>query len=184
MGILNIVFGSVGILCGLCGIATLSFTAGIPAAPGPDGPGLGRDLVGYMNQKIPGWFFIEISKVSLTVVLSLVLIIAGIGLLNMRNWGRILSLVYAILAVPFHASYLAFQLFLVVPAAREFNQRGHGMAPPDPTAQGREFGALVGVVGAAGVSIVYALVLLTVMLLPQVAQSFAAPASVRGKDSE
>src|SRR5438105_717931 len=110
IGISNIVFGGLGVLCGLCGISAYALGGAVA----------GRDLVEHMNQRIPGWYFWEVGKIAVGLLLSILLIVAGIGLLNMRKWGRVLSFVYAILTLPLQVGYVLFQFLLAIPVAKEF----------------------------------------------------------------
>src|SRR5262249_2193032 len=106
LGILNIVFGSLGILAYLCaGIGILFF---INVFYGPSGKG-NKDLTlvrGIMEvsfessaQHIPYYWAFLIGSLVLSVVLTLVLLITGIGLLRMRPWGRVGAIAYSVIAI-------------------------------------------------------------------------------------
>src|SRR5262245_19730238 len=99
IAVLNFIFGGLGLLSALCGGLALLFVVlmfqNMPAPPG-GGPNPGKEL-GNVFTSIPGFVPFTIISTILNSVLAIVLIVAGIGLLRMRNWGRITSMVYAVI---------------------------------------------------------------------------------------
>jgi len=183
MAILNIVIGGLGMLCGLCGLGAPAASAGILKMAGA---GAG-DPMAVLNERVPGLFFWMFTKISLALVLSVLLVIAGIGLLNMKKWGRTLSLVYAIFTIPLQIAYVLFQILLVQPATKEAMAQIQPppMAPGQAAGQqiGQQIGPAIGVVGAASLFVLYSVAVLVVMLLPAVTEAFAPP-RLRDRRSE
>src|SRR5262245_54997688 len=98
MGILNIVFGSLGLLCYVCVgvmfLALMGSTAGFPGGVNPI-----QDMMNFMERQIPGYKAIMISSLILGFLLSVLLLVSGIGLLNMQGWARVLSILYSIIMI-------------------------------------------------------------------------------------
>ncbi len=95
LGAIHIVFGAMGLLGGL---AVLILFGGIATLVGFAGAGEGRAIAVPVLGGIGGVLFL------LALVLSLPGMIAGVGLLKMRPWARILTLilsVFNLLSVPF-----------------------------------------------------------------------------------
>ncbi len=165
MGILNIVFGSLSLLCLACSGIILLIMA--------NQSGLGNpvlELFEAMRREIPGYVPVTILSLTLGVLMAVLLIVAGIGLLNMRGWGRVLSIVYGIVTILTQIGAMIYQFAYVNPAM----QRVHENLPPafrggmsgDPT-----FNAIMSMLGAI-LGMVYAIVLLIMMLLPGVSAAF------------
>jgi len=178
MGILNIVVGILSISCGVCGLSAYAFGYSLSQKNLGAGPNPLQALGEYMSQRIPGWFFWEVSKISLSMMLGLILIIAGIGLLRMRAWALAMSISYGIVTICLQVAYLIFELGFVLPATKEFSLKMQGMAQPTPQSESRNVGTALGIVGVGGFQIIYAIVLIFVLFMPQVSQAFA---SLRGK---
>ena len=150
IGILHIVFGGMGVICVPVG---MFFLAVLPA--------LMRHAV--FAHPLPPVFQEENLRSGLmafnlmrALIVSIALIVAGIGLLRMKSWGRILSIIYGVYGV------LA---ALVVPlVAYHFMPR----APNEAEEVGRAIGVPIGICCA----IIYPVVVLIVMLAPSVAAAF------------
>jgi len=92
MGILNIVFGSLGCIGGLVMVLAGGAIAAVGA--GAEGEGAeGAAAVGGTIGAIAGVFGLFLIALWATVI------VAGVGILKLRNWGRILSMVCGIIIV-------------------------------------------------------------------------------------
>lgn len=89
LGILHIVFGSLGVLAGLIVLAVFGGLAGV----------VGVSSHGDHDAAVamPILLIIGVGVMILILVLSIPGIIAGIGLLNFRPWARILTIVLSAL---------------------------------------------------------------------------------------
>jgi hypothetical protein len=173
MGILNIVFGSLGLLASTCcGIGFLFALSVSEALPGGINPM--RHLMDFLNREIPGYTAYLILSFVVSFLLSVLLLTAGIGLLNMHSWGRVLSLICGGALFVTQVGSLIYQLAYVNPAmARwelEMARAAGGRLPPGG------FGnfttnnittAVAAILGAA-----YAVVLIVMMLVPHVSAAF------------
>jgi hypothetical protein len=177
LGIANIVFGALGLLCGACGVSSYAVTmavAKIPVQGGVANPA--QATVQCLEREVPHGLAIEMSRAVLVLVLSAVLLIAGIGLLHMQGWARWLSLGYAVLAILLNIGWAFFEMVVMMPAV----QRCQAMLGQQPGGGGaaqqsaHAVGAAAGVIGAASLTIIYALILAVLLLLPNVSEAFSA----------
>jgi len=157
-GILNIVFAVFGVI-GLLGTIALFSMAGTSSNP----------VVRIMRES-PGYA----AWLKLTIPLGLltigVLLAAGIGLLRLENWGRRLSIGYAIYAIVFSILGLVMNVVFVFGPLLEDASRKQG-----PEAAGAIGGAVGGSIGGC-FGLIYPVLLLVFMTRPNVVAAFL-PAS-------
>jgi hypothetical protein len=159
-GILNIVFAVLGVIGIFASIAMLKFV-GKSQANNPVVKAL-HDNVVYA-----AWFKIMIP---LGLIASMVLLAAGIGLLLLKNWARVTSIVYAIYTIIICLIGLAMNgVFLLLPL---LNQSSHGSTVEAAGQIGAAIGATIGSV----FSLVYPILLLIFMTRPKVIAGFQPPA--------
>ncbi len=85
MAIITIVFGGLGSLCGVCGLGFNSLY--LTSSKGGTSPFAGvADIGDFIESRLPGYKAIEIGNAGLVLFFGIVLIAAGIGLLNMQSW--------------------------------------------------------------------------------------------------
>ena len=154
-GILNIVFAAFGIF-GVIGSAMMFALAGNPS----NNPVI---QIIHDNPTYAAWMKLSIP---LGLATSAVLLAAGIGLLLLKPWARLLSIGYAVYAIVMViTSTVINYLFLVQPMM----QQAHGKSGPEAAAAiGGAIGGTLG--GCFGV--LYPVALLIFMLLPKVAAAF------------
>ena len=189
MGILNIIFGSLFLLCYLCNGVSLIMQSSNRGGGfgGANDPGV--ELMNQMQAEIPGFMAYQVGSSLLHLTLSILLLTSGIGLLNMANWARILCIFYAILTILSQIGALIFQLAYVNPAMNRWQQEfiarqgaAGRMGAADPT--GNVAMSNVQSVGGAVIGMIYAIVLLVIMLLPSVSAAFAGRSVYRDDDRE
>jgi hypothetical protein len=161
MGVLNLVFGSLFLLVCFCDGVLLV------ASRDPDNMMLWEE----MKDQVPGFVAVRVGGLLLHILLFILLIVAGIGLLNMAAWGRALSIVYAVASILLEIAMLIYQLAFINPVMNRFvGQFGGG---------GPDIGGVMMIVLTVVTVIIYALVilyavlLLIMMLTPTVAEAFA-----------
>jgi hypothetical protein len=180
LGILNIVFGVLGLLCGTCLGLLLLGAFGAAGAVGPPGVNMMEDMSAFLSREIPGYDFIYIGHYLLELVLAVVLIVLGIGLLRMRRWARPACIAYGAVVLLTAVGYLVFMFAVENPAMARWNEDFERRFPEwrSTTAAEQYFerlgDSLANLVAVfdAGVTGVYALVLLIVMFLPAVRAAF------------
>ncbi|MCE9528115.1 MAG: hypothetical protein K8R36_18900 [Planctomycetales bacterium] len=158
-GILNILFGVVG-LCGLTLSAVLMFSA-LSAQMAKDNPALQ-----LMETNAIYRTFTQVAVV-LGFVATVVLIIAGIGLLQIRPYGRTLSIGYGVYSIVMNVLGMIINVAFVFPALLESaNAAGGG-----PAAAGA-WGGLIGGVFGGCMGFVYPGLLLYFMFRPNMVAAF------------
>jgi hypothetical protein len=188
MGILNLVFGGLG-LVGLAVGGGILLLVGLLLlnAPAPAGQPTPADAFKLADERAPSLkYYFGYAALS-GAVLAAVLTWSGVRLLQMRRSGRTLSLVYAVVSLVNAAGSAAYSGLVATPAmghaittlqeraVERERARGRVVTPPpphpftDPT-----LGTLCAVLGAAGAA-VYPVALLVVMNLRQVREAFARP---------
>src|SRR5262249_24395891 len=83
---------------GLIGVIVL-MNAPQPAPGQPDPIGEIKGLVTAIDQEIPEIKYIMGFELLLAAIMTVFLIVGGIGLLKLRPWGRTVSLIYALVTV-------------------------------------------------------------------------------------
>jgi len=183
MGILNIIFGSLGLLAILC----LGTCFGVVGAVDVE-----RDMPGGINPLKLMWSYPEIKNYFIVsgvigLITGTILLVSGIGLLRMRNWARIASIGYAVFTILFQLASFYYSIAHLNPAMerweKDYNervrewaqQRGGGVPPQQPSNPMLNMaGGIVGTIIGMG----YAVVLLIVMLLPKVSAAFTGRGAV------
>jgi hypothetical protein len=181
MGILNIVFGSLGLVCSLCaGIGYLFMLSNSPLLnlkAGGVNVNPFTDQWEFMKREVPGYPAFMIGGLVEGLIGGTLLLIAGIGLLKVQSWGRVLSLLYALLTIVAQIFSLIFTLAYVNPAMQRWQQdfvrRFGGQLPPGGgLGEDSMFNNAIAV-GGAVVGVAYAVVLIIMMMLPHVREAFA-----------
>jgi hypothetical protein len=178
MAILNLVFGGLGMLCYLCfGILIVILMAALKQ-PGQD-PKLiqAKEVIDSMTREVPGLIPFLVFGSVLGVILAIILIVGGIGLLNMQNWARVLCIVYSIVSIVAQLGSLVYRLAVLNPALAQWERNWAALHGGPARVEGGPLGsnALVNnvseVVGT-GISLAYAIILLVIMLLPTTVAAF------------
>jgi hypothetical protein len=156
-GVLNIVFGVFGLL-------SLLFAAAFLAAA--KATGAHRPLV---FETLHSHVYRVWTTVSLPLgfVAAGVLVVAGVGLLVMKRWARVMTIVYAIYALVQALAGIAITFTVLLPAAVEASSR---RGPEAIAAIAGFVGAIVG--GVLGLA--YPILLLIFMTRPRVVEAFRA----------
>ncbi len=156
-GILNLVFGLLG-LCGTAGSVAVLFLM-------PQNPNVRNPVLDLMADS-PVYRLFNQVMIGLGCIAAIVLIVAGIGLLQTRPWGRTLSIGYSLYAILSGILGLAMSfVFLVKPLLDQANAAGGG--PEQAAAIGGMIGGLFG--GCFGM--IYPIVLLIFMCRRNVAEA-------------
>jgi hypothetical protein len=127
MGILNLIVGGLGILIGSCSCTCVS--AGFWAIGAVQDQSLPADerleieMIEYVIKEVPYYREVEIGRGVLTVLLSALLVISGLGLMNLEAWGRWLSLGCALLLMVLHLGYVLYEFEFVIPARERFEAK-------------------------------------------------------------
>ena len=186
IAILHFIFGVIG----LCGFAagTAQVSGLVPQFGGaPQGKGaekmerLQKRLQEAMEQA-PGQKVFQLVSLGVNFTLSVMLIVAGIGLLQMRSWARWLSVVYAVVDLVYLAATVVFYFVVTQPAMEGVRQELENIDPG--MAQLFQTIFAVGSVVAPLVTLIYPTVVLIIMLLPGVGRAFHGPPPEREPGDE
>lgn len=148
LGIINIAFGVLGICGGLFGLA------------GNLAPGGAQGQIEF-PEEVKGWMNL-LQGVGLA--LSVVLLVAGIGLIKVQNWGRLLSIIYAIVDIPVSLA----STIITTRAIKPMLEQQGGDVPPE--AMNMIFASSIGIGVCCG--LIYPIVLLIVLNLRDVKAAF------------
>ena len=174
--ILNLVFGGLGVLGFLCGGVIFAFVfAALSSAPG------GAPI----PQFPPGLVTLLVIVFIYSFIMAIVLIISGIGLLNMKRWGRNTTIAYSIITIVYSVVSTVLNIAYIGPTMQKWQsefqeeiareQQRKGMTPPPnmyQPGQSPMFNAVTSI-GGAILHMAYAVALLVVMCLPNVSAAFA-----------
>ena len=144
-GILNIVFGAIGLICGGFGFLTLV----IMQSSSEMGDAIQSAMSAQYSQ---GYMTFIMFTAVIGLLLNIFLLTCGIGLLKERNWGRTWSLGYAVLGI-IHATVSAIGAVI-------FAQSG-------PAAIGAGFGAIIGTT----IGVIYPICILIFLTRPNVVEA-------------
>lgn len=182
MAILNFVMGGLGLITFLCcGLGGLLFTglmldfvgkAAPPSKGGPDPSELTK-----MFDYVPGYYPVTIAHSLLCAGLCVLLIVAGIGLLNMRSWARYTSVAVSLTYIFLALVNIIYTVAIVQPGLEKW-QRDMMTKVGAPVMPATSPSSAVNVVAALFgflINIAYPVALIIVMLLPAVGAAFAAP---------
>jgi hypothetical protein len=176
MAILNIIFGSLGLLCMLCnGVVMLGNAAGGNRGGGFGGndPAAAR-MMQMVEQEIPAYMAVQVGALVIGLTLAALMLISGIGLLYMQNWARIAAIVYAITDILLRIGNLVYYFAFVSPvmsrALQQVQFRQGNVAGPD-------MGVLMGIINVTMIAVslvivIYDVILLVFMLVPGVVAAF------------
>jgi hypothetical protein len=203
-GILNIVFGGLSMVIGLCcGLGLLFVYIGVRALyqqiPPQDKEELDQ-LWAAVASNIPGLVPVLIGSVVASLVLAILQIVGGIGLVKVQDWARRLSAFWAVLQIFSLFGFMYYQLAYQYPGfqkaqedlnnwAKRLEQRQRQPGQPPPPRQNLNmFGAGTGnpivdnlfEIGFNVCKIAYAAAVFIIMLLPGTAQAMA---RYRGEDA-
>jgi len=171
--ILNLVFGGLGLLCNVCGLASLAITpmlqkmaAQQQAQVGNKGGFDPQELQRHMEANIPAYVPFQWGQITLGMILSVALIIGGIGLLRMSPAAKWVCAGYAVVTISYQVGSMAFTLAFINPVMNDW-MKSKGVQVP------MEFFAVASIIGGL-VGMTYSLVLLIFIMLPSTGKALAA----------
>ena len=169
---LNLAVGSIGLFNGLLALFHVvrgTTFAGFVPPPG-GGPGLPsytlQDLESHFESAVPGFRAYLVGIVVGGLLLSIWLVVSGVGLLKSQKWGRTSAITWGWIDIVARLASAAIYAFLIVPAAASFFDN---VLPPPPPGMPNVFravmvGALYLTAGLEVVLAVYPIVLLSILL--------------------
>ncbi len=160
LAIFNIIFGVLGALCTPFSAVGLFLPQPASAPPNPVVEAIKAQPIYF------GW---NIISLVLGTILAICLLMSGVGLLQMRSWGRTLALGYAFTGMALGAISTLMMMVFVYP-------RLAGMLDSsDPAALGGAIGGMAGGIGGACCGMIYPIIILVVLHNPVVKAAFEDP---------
>jgi hypothetical protein len=177
--ILNLIFGGLGLVCNLCNVVAAPALESLQVNQDPDNAATNMEK--HLQANVPGYVAFEWTQLGLNLLLSALLVIAGIGLLRMSPAGRWLCIVICVIEILVITISMVYLFAYINPAISEWEKVNAGQMPPGLTSLiVTGFAAIV-----AFIEILYAVILLTYLLLPGTAKAFAIPGrELQGPDAE
>jgi hypothetical protein len=104
LAILNIVFGSLWTLMGLCGGVAFAFVMNtmpkiMAQATAKTGQPPMPDMFTYLQERAPGFMGFIYASIAMMALLGLLLLCSGLGLLKMRTWAWWGSIIFAVVTI-------------------------------------------------------------------------------------
>ncbi len=150
-GVLSIILGSLGLLCGLCNVgnAVMQQPGGGFVMAGGGGNNAQvqaqNKMLADFEQEIEGYRAIQVGGAFFSLFLAVLMLVGGIGVLNLARWARTCVLVSCVLGIIYLIFQIVFQITLLMPiASRNMegimveamkNAAAQGNAPPAGAAQ-------------------------------------------------
>lgn len=167
-GVVCIIIGSLGLICGLCGAAD---TAMIVAGP-TGGP---VDMKAYLKREAPAWLAIAGIRAGALFLLSCLLLVAAVGMFQRQIWARWLAIGYALISLPLHLVHGIYGFAVYMPAMERFMMSANPGAKAPGFSSGFTIGFTATFLPPLIMWIAASVFLLIAMLSPQGGQAFAAP---------
>jgi hypothetical protein len=183
IAIIHLVFGGFGLLSGVCGgIVQAVGPMNVVPQPPPPPPGakvpsfptdLGPRMQRYIEAECPVYNTYVTTQLSLGLILSVMLVVAGIGLLWMRPWSRRLSFAYSIGSIVFQLVGFAYTITFLIPAMNSFyDQIGKEYPSFAPFLTFSRVGVWFSA-AAAPIGLAYPIVVWVLLRRPKVVAAFA-----------
>jgi hypothetical protein len=174
IAIFHFIFAACG---GIGSAVTLAGAGGglgkLSAGGDPKQAKMQEDIERSVEANFPAYKAYQAAEGGLGLLLALVLLAAGIGLLTMQPWARLLSLVYAVVAILNQVVGMVVLVVYVLPAMRTAMRGMPGVAPDAAGAAEAVASGLV--IGGGCLGFIYPVAVLIVMLLPHVGRAFRGP---------
>jgi hypothetical protein len=185
IAILQLVFGCLWLLCGLgslamqaTGMNNMFMNMGNVQTNNPQlakQQEIQKEVMQFSKEQSSGAG--QYASLLQYVVLSVLMILSGIGLLQMKSWGWVLSLVYATLSILSNIALAVYIWFVVVPAVQAFADKLAAQGPEAQVMAGLlKFGSNFSIVTPV-LSLIYPIIALILMLRPSVVAAFRGEAA-------
>jgi hypothetical protein len=180
IAVLNLVFGGIGLACYLCvgaGILLLVMAFEQAAAQDPKIRDL-KEVLDSMSRHVPSLIPFTVGNLIFSLVMTILLVVSGIGLLRMQGWARVLSIFVAVATILEQIAGLVYRFTVLNPGLqawqREFLAK-HPGAVIQENPLGGQLSSAVGEILGIVLQLTYSIVLLVIMFTPTVVAAFRAP---------
>jgi hypothetical protein len=176
VAILHFILGGIGLLSSLCGGIALAVGGGDIGRLFAFNPEMQQQIETQqrvVTEHAPFYVAWQVEGFVVGLVLSALLVTAGVGLLRLRSWARSFSLVYAVVDILQTLLAASYTFVFYLPAYQEAVRQTHYRTAQEAeiarvTAQSMGIGMAFGFL----LTLAYPVVVLVIMLLPSVAAAF------------
>jgi hypothetical protein len=173
IAILQIIFGALGLCCGIAGLSGLGGQSDPKAA---EAQAKTEEII---NKRLPGAIAATKALTYVAPVIALLMLLSGIGLLQVQPWGRSCALLSAALGLLYLLTEVVILLFGVMPVLDDILEAARGLGLAQDAINLIRLILLVRV-GISVVLLIYPLLVLYLMTRPHVKAAFAGQASDTG----
>jgi hypothetical protein len=150
LGVLHLVGGTFDLLGAVCAGMGMAMQEAAPfTAQGAAGIADTEEIQMHLRA-LPGYQAVEYGELAANILFGIILLAAGVGLLNMQPWARALSLTYVPLAICAHLGSFFYALLVVIPGLDTIMHGLAALAPPAATAQVELMGTFTKMIMATG----------------------------------
>jgi hypothetical protein len=183
LAVFHFILGGLGILQSFVAIGVTLLASTMNKAPaaaagplaGGQAPISAAAQYQYLDAHLPYWKEADIGFGVLYLVISVLMIAAGAGLVLMKPWGRLLSLVYGVSSILTQTVRMIYLFAIFLPVMLAFYdtmlRSGAGGGPPPGVVAGMKFGVVIGMC-VAFLGYIYPILVLILLLRPSVAAAF------------
>jgi hypothetical protein len=161
---------------GVCCVSLNLVSTAAPMGPGGGGGGgnaqqekIVKELQEILKHAPPAYEGWSLAQLGIWAVLAVLLIVGGIGLINMRPWGRTASLLYALISLASKIAALVIHFTVLMPALQPFIEQAQAADPELGRFLNLGF-LFLGLLPL--VMCIYPVIVLIIMLLPSTARAF------------
>jgi hypothetical protein len=169
MGILSVVIGLGGLLYGCCNGAGVVITLTVASNTSP-----AREMLAALDADAPAWRYTRSLQPIMLTFMSVLLLIAAIGLFTRKRWARVLVIIYAVVSIPVHLIHAIYQVGAVIPALERFQSKQAAVGLPAPGSSMYAIQKAEHIFSAAVICLFSAAVLI-VMVTPAASAALAPP---------
>ncbi len=178
IAILHFVFGGLGILIGICA-GVMMLAGGQNWITGSGGPGANQANMQKLQEDLqkamesgPAYHAVQVGNLAVDLAISIIMIVSGLGLLQLRPWGRTLSILYAILSITHKVFGVVYAVVFTIPVLNNFLDSPAATGPEEQMAMTimrmvAIFPPIVQVL-----CMIYPIIVLIIMLRPAIATAF------------
>jgi len=179
IAVLHFVFGGFGLLCGICGGVMLlsgGQTWMAQTSGGYNSPKVKRmqDDIQKTMDDVPASHAAQIGSFTADLAISITMIVSGIGLLQLRPWGRLLSIVYAVASIVLKIFGAIYAMAFTIPALYGYLDTHPATVPEEQFAFTMMRMVTIAPPVVQVLSMIYPIIVLIIMFRPSVVEAFRA----------
>lgn len=128
----------------------------------------------------PAFHAVQIGTVVIDLAISITMIVSGMGLLQLRPWGRLLSIVYAVISIGLKLFEAVYAFAYTIPEVNEFLKTHTASSTEEQFAFSFMRMLAIGSPIVQLVCMIYPIIVLVIMFRPSVAAAFRSDGGFQG----